>query len=291
MKLGSLLQSVSLVSSKAKFTEPKVIVVTSPYGSTGKTTVAINLAAELAAARFRVLVVDADIQGPSCANYLSLSELPAGFPGALRIAGQNRFDRSQLERLSVELSKPKVTLLAGSIGSQAIEISSSSIDQMIEVAKENFDFTIIDLSSMPHNISDSSGSENLKTLVSSVLSHGNELVVVALADPVGIFRFLQAEQSILSVFSEPKLVINRLRNSVIPNAKNEIQQTLQRLASMEISGFLPDDPALIDQATKEGTAASLLARPGSFRQAMHSFTNTVILNRPGQLDGRIAKLG
>jgi hypothetical protein len=24
---------------------------------------------------------------------------------------------------------------------------------------------------------------------------------------------------------------------------------------------------------------------------MHSFTNTVILNRPGQLDGRIAKLG
>ena len=291
MKLGSLLQSVSLVSSKAKFTEPKVIVVTSPYGSTGKTTVAINLAAELAAARFRVLVVDADIQGPSCANYLSLSELPAGFPGALRIAGQNRFDRSQLERLSVELSKPKVTLLAGSIGSQAIEISSSSIDQMIEVAKENFDFTIIDLSSMPHNISDSSGSENLKTLVSSVLSHGNELVVVALADPVGIFRFLQAEQSILSVFSEPKLVINRLRNSVIPNAKHEIQQTLQRLASMEISGFLPDDPALIDQATKEGTAASLLSRPGSFRQAMHSFTNTVILNRPGQLDGRIAKLG
>ena len=291
MKLGSLLQSVSLATSKAKPTEPKVIAVTSPYGSTGKTTVAINLAAELAAAKYRVLIVDADIQGPSCANYLSLSELPAGFPGALRIASQNRFDRSQLERLSVELSKPRVTLLAGSIGSQAIEITSSSIDQIVEIAKENFDFTIVDLSSFPHNISDSSSSVNLKTLVAGVLSHANELAVVALADPVGIFRFLQAEQSILSVFSEPKLVINRLRNSVIPNAKHEIQQTLQRLASTEISGFLPDDPAHIDQATKEGTAASLLARPGSFRQAMHSFTNTVILNRPGQLDGRIAKLG
>jgi Mrp family chromosome partitioning ATPase len=179
-----------MATSKAKLTEPIVIAITSPYGSTGKTTVVINLAAELAAAKYRVLIIDADIQGPSCANYLSLSELPAGFPGAVRIASQNRFDQSQLERLSVELSRPKVSLLSGSNGSQAIEITISSIDQIIEIAKENFDFTIVDLSSMPHNISGSSSGGNLKTLVSSVLSHANELVVVALADPVGIFRFL-----------------------------------------------------------------------------------------------------
>lgn len=291
MKLGSLLQSVSLATSKANFTEPKVIAVTSPYGSTGKTTVAINLAAELASSRYRVLIIDADTLGPSCANYLSLSELPAGFAGAIRIASQNRFDKSQLERLSVELSRPRVTLLSGSLGAQAIEIATSSIDQIIETAKDNFDFTIIDLASLPQQKSGRSEGKNLNTLFTSVLSHANELVVVALADPVGIFRFLQAEQSIITAFSEPKLLINRLRNSVIPNAKHEIQQTLQRLASLEVAGFLPDDPTHLDQATKEGTAATLLPRPGSFRQAMHSFANTVILNKPGQLDGRIAKLG
>jgi MinD-like ATPase involved in chromosome partitioning or flagellar assembly len=253
--------------------------------------VAINLAAELAASKYRVLIIDADLYGPSVANYLSLAELPAGFAGALRIASQNRFDKSQLERLSVELSKPKLTLLAGSVSSQSVEITSEAIDQIIETAKANFDFTVIDLASWPQQKTTSSSRENLNVLFASVLGHANELVVVALADPVGIFRFLNVEQSILSSVSEPKLVINRLRNSVIPNARHEILQTLQRLSAIEVSGFLPDDPAHIDQATKDGTAASLLARPGSFRQAMQAFSNTVILKRLGQLDGRIAKLG
>jgi MinD-like ATPase involved in chromosome partitioning or flagellar assembly len=291
LKLNSLLASVTLGTRVEPATEPKVIAITSPYGSTGKTTVAINLAAELAASKYRVLIIDADLYGLSVANYLCLAELPAGFAGALRIASQNRFDKSQLERLSVELSKPKLTLLAGSVSSQSVEITSEAIDQIIETAKANFDFTVIDLASWPQEKTTSSSGENPNTLFASVLAHAGELVVVALADPVGIFRFLNVEQSILSSVSEPKLVINRLRNSVIPNARHEILQTLQRLSAMEVSGFLPDDPAHIDQATKDGTAASLLPRPGSFRQAMQAFSNTVILRRLGQLDGRIAKLG
>jgi len=81
----------------------QLIAVTSPYGSTGKTTVAINLALELSAEKFRVLIIDADIQGSSVANFFCLAQLPAGLSGAIRIASQHRFDAAQLARLSVQV--------------------------------------------------------------------------------------------------------------------------------------------------------------------------------------------
>ncbi len=283
---------MSLATRPEAQTQPQVIAITSPYGSTGKTTVAINLAAELAAQKYRVLLIDADTNGPSIANYLSQSELPAGFVGALRIASQNRFDKSQLERLSVELAKPRFTLLPGSIGSYPVEINNQSVERILETAKAHFDFTVIDLGCLPTQRS----GDSINTAVScaiqtSVLSEATRVVLVTLADPVGISRFLSAEQSILKSIAQPNLIVNRLRNSVIPNAKQEIQKTLQRLAAIEVSAYFPDDPAHLDQATRDGTAASLLSRTGSFRQAIHAFTNSVILGRRGQLDGRIAKLG
>ena len=81
----------SRVSPKAN-SAPVVIAVSSPYGSTGKTTVAINIALELAAEKARVLLIDGDIQGPAVANHFVLTQQPAGIQAALRIASQQRFD-------------------------------------------------------------------------------------------------------------------------------------------------------------------------------------------------------
>jgi MinD-like ATPase involved in chromosome partitioning or flagellar assembly len=279
--LEAIVRSIQAAKKQTSKPEPQVIAVTSPHGSTGKTTVAINIALELAAEKFRVLIIDADLDGPSIANYFCLSELPAGLVGAIRIASQNRFDQAQLERLSVQVPKSSITVLPGVISEQYLELTKDSLAAILETAKASFDFVIVDLGSLkPSQEFD---------LTSEIVRVSDQVVVVALADPIGIFRLLRLEQGLLGLTDNPKLVINRLRNSVIAQAKTEIKTTLAGLGAIEAAAFLPDDPASVDQATRLGMVTG--ARSGSFRSAVGIFTRVSILGRQGALDSRVAKLG
>ena len=227
------------------------------------------------------MLIDADLEGPSVANYFCLSELPAGLVGALRIASQNRFDQTQLERLSIKIPKSSITVLPGVISDQALELTSESIQAILEVAKASFDFVVVDLGSLkPKQEFD---------LTSEVVRISDQVVLVALADPIGIFRLLRVEQYLLSLTEQPKLVVNRTRNSVISQAKSEIKTTLAGLGSIEAAAFLPDDPVHVDQATRIGMLGA--GRSGAFRSAVGIFTRVAILDRPGALDARVAKLG
>ena len=279
--LEAIVRSIQAAKKQTSKPEPQVIAVTSPHGSTGKTTVAINIALELAAEKFRVLIIDADLDGPSVANYFCLSELPAGLVGAIRIASQNRFDQAQLERLSVQVPKTSITVLPGVISEQYLELTKDSLATILETAKASFDFVVVDLGSLkPSQEFD---------LTSEIVRVSDQVVVVALADPIGIFRLLRLEQGLLGLTDNPKLVINRLRNSVIAQAKTEIKTTLAGLGAIEAAAFLPDDPASVDQATRLGMVTG--ARSGSFRSAVGIFTRVSILGRQGALDSRVAKLG
>ena len=279
--LEAIVRSIQAAKKQTSKPEPQVIAVTSPHGSTGKTTVAINIALELAAEKFRVLIIDADLDGPSVANYFCLSELPAGLVGAIRIASQNRFDQAQLERLSVQVPKTSITVLPGVISEQYLELTKDSLATILETAKASFDFVVVDLGSLkPSQEFD---------LTSEIVRVSDQVVVVALADPIGIFRLLRLEQGLLGLTENPKLVINRLRNSVIAQAKTEIKTTLAGLGAIEAAAFLPDDPASVDQATRLGMVTG--ARSGSFRSAVGIFTRVSILGRQGALDSRVAKLG
>jgi MinD-like ATPase involved in chromosome partitioning or flagellar assembly len=279
--LESIVRSIQAVKKQNTKPEPQIIAVTSPHGSTGKTTVAINIALELAAEKFRVLIIDADLEGPSVANYLCLSELPAGLVGAIRIASQNRFDQAQLERLSIQIPKSSITLLPGVISDQSLEPTSQSIVAILEIAKASFDFVLVDLGPLkPSQEFD---------LTREVVRASDQIVVVALADPIGIFRLLRFETNLLSLTERPMLVINRLRNTVISQAKTEIKTTLAGLSEIEAAAFLPDDQASVDQATRLGMITG--ARSGSFRSAVGIFTRVSILGRQGALDSRVAKLG
>ena len=279
--LESIVRSLQAAKQQNTKPEPQIIAVTSPHGSTGKTTVSLNIALELAAEKYSVLLIDADLEGPSVANYFCLSELPAGLVGALRIASQNRFDQTQLERLSIKIPKSSITVLPGVISDQPLELTSESIQAILEVAKASFDFVVVDLGSLkPKQEFD---------LTSEVVRKSDQVVLVALADPIGIFRLLRVEKYLLSLTEQPKLVVNRTRNSVISQAKSEIKTTLAGLGAIEAAAFLPDDPVHVDQATRLGMLGG--GRSGSFRSAVGIFTRVAILDRPGALDARVAKLG
>ncbi len=279
--LESMLRAIQATKKQNFKPEPQVIAVTSPHGSTGKTTVAINMALELAAEKFKVLLIDADLEGPSLANYFCLTEIPAGLVGALRIARQNRFDQAQLERLSVQLPKTNITVLPGVISEQSYDLTKDNVAAILDTAKAGFDFVIVDLGSLGPN-------QELFDLTSEVVRQSDQVLLVALADPIGIFRLLRIEHYLLSLTERPRLLVNRLRNSVISQAKTEIKTTLAGLGAIEAEVFLPDDPVHVDQAMKLGMTGG--GRSGSFRSAIDIFTKVSILGRQGALDSRVAKL-
>ena len=275
----------SRVSPKAS-SSPVVIAVTSPHGSTGKTTVAINIALELAAEKASVLLIDGDIQGPAVANHFALTQQPAGLQAALRIASQKRFDLEQLERLSFQFQRSTLRIMPGSQNFPSQPFDQESLADLLDTARSSYEFTVIDLVSLS---ADAIGTQS--ELTNTIISLADRAIVVCLADPIGIFRLLGIENLIASSSHPVDLVMNRVRNSVIASARREIAITLQRLSTLEPKAYLPDDPQHIDQAVRTGVPATSLSRSGSFRQALTGFVRTELLGRKGALDSRVAKLG
>ena len=275
----------SRVSPKAS-SPPVVIAVTSPHGSTGKTTVAINIALELAAEKARVLLIDGDIQGPAVANHFALTQQPAGLQAALRIASQQRFDLEQLERLSFQFQKSTLRIMPGSQNFPSQPFDQETVANLLETARSGYEFTVIDLGSLS---GDGSGAQ--AELTNAIISLADRTVIVCLADPIGIFRLLGIENLIAASSKPLDLVMNRVRNSVIASARREIAITLQRLSALEPKAYLPDDPQHIDQAVRTGVPATSLSRTGTFRQALTGFVRAELLGRKGALDSRVAKLG
>lgn len=284
--LQSLTRSItSRVLPRANPT-PIVIAVTSPYGSTGKTTIAINIAIELAAEKARVLLVDGDTQGPAVANHFLLSEQPAGLAAALRIASQQRLDLDQIERLSFHLPNTTLRIMPGSQLPQSTQIDQSSIGVLIDTARSGYDFTVVDLGYLGE---DSESAQ--QTITKGIIALADRTIMVCLADPIGLFRLLSTEQQVQELSSTPDLLMNRLRNSVIASARREIGITLQRLSTFEPKAYLSDDPQHIDQAVRTGVPAATLSKTGTFRQALTGYVRAELLGRKGQLDSRVAKLG
>jgi MinD-like ATPase involved in chromosome partitioning or flagellar assembly len=260
--------------------------VTSPHGSAGKTTVAINIALELAAEKARVLLIDCDIQGPAVANHFALTQQPAGLQAALRIASQKRFDLEQLERLSFQFQRSTLRIMPGSQNFPSQPFDQESLANLLETARSSYEFTVIDLGSLS---ADGIGIQS--ELTNTIISLADRAIVVCLADPIGIFRLLGIENLIATSRHPVDLVMNRVRNSVIASARREIAITLQRLSTLEPKAYLPDDPQHIDQAVRTGVPATSLSRSGSFRQALTGFVRTELLGHKGALDSRVAKLG
>jgi Mrp family chromosome partitioning ATPase len=75
------------------------VAVWGPTGAPGRTTVAVNLAAELALLGRHTLVVDADTYGGTIAQAVGLFDESPGLAAAARAAGQGR----QLRRVSLQV--------------------------------------------------------------------------------------------------------------------------------------------------------------------------------------------
>lgn len=255
------------IGLKVEDSASKVISVWGSSGS-GKSTLALNLAFELASLGQSVLLVDADSYSPSLSPALGVIKPAGGILAALRLARQGRLDSVELSRLSEELSfgTQKLQFLAGVI-SPLRWSEFDSIEELLRVARELFDYVVLDLSSSlePGIYGPESSTPRNQSTVGAIAQSDIVLGVFS-ADPVGVNRFLwDLRQAGFDYWA----IANRVRQSSLGrNPERQLKDAIYSLAKRELSYLLPDDPASADLALLRGQPLITVAKNSKLREAI-----------------------
>ncbi len=132
----------SILLSRVNGVSPRVILVTSPRPKAGKTTTVANLGISLAEIGRRVLLIDGDLRRPRLGKLFGL-QFATGLSDALLAEGDGTITLDSVVR---PCTVPGLYVLPG--GSEPANISkllhSQHLDSLIERARSEYDFVLID---------------------------------------------------------------------------------------------------------------------------------------------------
>jgi MinD-like ATPase involved in chromosome partitioning or flagellar assembly len=262
-----------------------VTVVWGPTGAPGRTTVAVTLAAQLAAGGVRTLLVDLDTWGACVAQVLGMVDEAPGVAAAARASEQGRLDVPALARLAPEVV-PRLRVLTGlPRADRWPELRSGAVEDVLRLARSVADHVVVDTGFAVEDDEELSYDtaaprRNASTL--AALEAADRLVVVGAADPVGLQRLVRAVQGVAVLPSPPPLVVvNKTRASAAgPQPERSIGEVLQRFAGLEAVRFLPWAPQECDEALLAGRALTETSPRAPFTLAVAGLA--------AELDPRVA---
>jgi MinD-like ATPase involved in chromosome partitioning or flagellar assembly len=264
----------------------QVIAVWGPAGSPGRTTVAIGIAAELAAAGFAVALGDVDTHSASVAPSLGLMDEAPGFAAACRLAGAGGLDRSELERIGQRYGAGGTAfwVLTG-IGQPRRwpELSADRVRATIDECRSWVDYLVLDTGSSLENdeeIASDLFSPRRNAATLTAIREADRIVAVGSADPVGLSRFLRAHGDLadVAVTDAVTVVANKVRGSAIGlNPSGQVAQTLSRFGGIESPVLVPWDQLALDAAVLTGRTLVEVAPKSPARLALQRLVADRIL--------------
>lgn len=259
-----------------------LIAVWGSAGAPGRTTLAVNLAAEAAAAGSRVVLIDADTHAPSIAAALGLIEESAGVAQACRLADQGLLDAGSLAGVgvNVDIKGHRMTVLTGiTRADRWIEIRGTALARVLEHSRALADIIVVDCGSSVEadeelSFDTMAPRRNAATLVA--LERADTVYAVGAADPVGVPRLVRAltelEAAVPGV--SPLIVLNKVRRTAAGRApERQLTQAWERFGSGTISSFLPADWDAADAALLAGSALVESAPSSPLRAGIAALAN------------------
>ncbi|MCH8570111.1 AAA family ATPase [Nesterenkonia sp. AY15] len=260
---------------------PGITVVWGAPGSPGRSTVAVNLAAELAIQGASVLLIDADTIAASLVAQLGLMEETAGLARVCRAADLGRLDSAALDAatISVQISGARLSLLSGLPRAQRWpELRERSLTAVLELVRNHYGHVIIDVAAPVEedeelSFDTTAPQRNAATL--TCLGLADRILAVGAADPVGFPRLVKAVEALelaveSSTLAEPEVVINKVRSEVIGRSpRDQLSQTWIRLGpAAQIHAFLPWDAAGCDASLLAGQVLAEAAPNSALRRSI-----------------------
>jgi Mrp family chromosome partitioning ATPase len=272
-----------------------VIAVWGPAGAPGRTSLAISIAAELAALGASVALIDADSYGGAIAPWLGLLDETPGFAAACRLAGNDALSRSELDRVAQYLPVPHgaLAVLTGiARASRWPELGSERVGRVLDAVAGWFDHVVVDVGfnlETDEEIASDLFAPRRNAATLTVLEHATQLVSVGLADPLGLSRLLRARAD--AVAAAPRathsLVVNRVRASVLgANPGGQLVAALERFGGVAPAALVPDDPQAFDAAMLAAAPLAAAAPRSAAREAIGELVRGTLLGLPTATSGR-----
>ncbi|WP_127792948.1 regulator [Agromyces sp. LHK192] len=236
---------------------PAVVAVWGPAGAPGRTLVSINLAAELAAAGHRVVLVDGDPYGGTVAAALGLLDEAPGFAAACRLAGAGAFDRTEFERLVQRHTAPRASfdVLTGLVGpSRWPELTEQRVEATLAALRAWAEYVVVDTGfslERDEELTSDEFAPRRNAATFAALAAADRVVAVGIADPVGLSRLLRGHAELLEHVPPDgvDVIVNRVRSSALGiDAHGQIRQTMRRFAGISEVTMLPHDGRAADSA-------------------------------------------
>lgn len=251
----------------AEGTEPsgtgQILAVWGPAGSPGRTMLAANMAAELAAEGKSVLLVDADSYGASVAAMLGLLDESAGLAQACRLADHGLLDPEALLRIAVPVVTRSGTfrVLTGiTRADRWTELRAAALSLVLSRARHEFDVTVVDTgfcleSDEELSFDTMAPRRNAATLRSLELA--DTVFAVGAADSIGVPRLVRglAELELAVPDASPRAVLNKVRQSAVGRSpERQLREAWERFGpAVPLGAFLPADPDASDAALLAGS--------------------------------------
>ena len=252
------------------------ICVWGPTGSPGKSTLALNLACEMASSGKHVLLIDLDTYSASIGTFIGVTEPGPGVAAAARLVSQDRLDSEQFLRLAIkyQVGRGEMSVLTG-LGSELRwpELTGEKVRGIISRATQNYDFVILDVASpLEAGLKHVGGVVDRNVSTRTALEVCTRSIAVFNADQIGVKRLCDAFEQMSQLATSPILIANRFRTTALGSgAKQQIKDALLEMCQTEVNWFIPEDRTSCDRAVLDMIPLVMLKRSSVARQAIAQF--------------------
>lgn len=254
-------------------TSGRIIAVWGPVGAPGRTTVAVNVAVELARIGVPTMLIDADTYGASVAQHLALLDEAPGLAAATRLADAGRLDRHALASVAPEAIDGLRVLTGLPRADRWPEVAAGVFEEVLTCAARLAAVTVVDLSAVledDEELSYDTLAPRRNATTTTALRTATHVLAVGSADPVGLQRLVRGLDELHEVTpTAPRVVVTKVRSSAVGSGpERRVSEALARFAGIGDPILVPDDRTALDRALLAGRLLAQEAPASPARQAL-----------------------
>ena len=262
-------------------TRGRLVAVWGPTGAPGRSTIAMNLAAEAALAGRETVLVDADTYGPAQSQMLGVLDETPGLVAACRAHDRDTLDEDALESL-LPLAQPRLHLLSGiGVPARWAEVRRTSMDGVWQALSRRGELTVADVGAVleeDEELSYDTAAPQRNAATISALENADAVLAVVGADPVSITRLLRDHSRLEDLgVRELHVVVNRVGSPVPADRVRELVGSRLPASSLHV---LPDDPVACRTAAWDGALLAESAPRSPLRKGLRELSRSPVLLGP-----------
>lgn len=265
----------------------KLIAVWGPKGSPGRTTIAIELACEIARTGAPTLLIDGDTYGGDVLQLVGVIEELPTIVWASRLAAKGEFDQSGFFSDVRQIGRGPVLLPGIPRAELWAEVSDFGWNELLGEVTEVFDFVVCDVGACIEPPTAIAPEADRDRLARSTIQRADHVAVVFNANPVGIKNLLWSFEELraLSAHERAHLVANR----TAAKKAREAAQLIRSYIHKNVVVSVPDLTEGFANAVQRGVPLSELEPSSPMAGAMRVLAETMGARVPAR--GVLAKLG